>query len=107
MQPDDAYWQRPAHSGSIPAEPVTPGPVGPVPPKPVAYHGPPPNQPPPRGWRIPHYLELPPPRALPGQDHDRLDAEEARARTLTYGFGMVSMAVLVVVVAVLCGRYFF
>lgn len=103
MQPDDAYWRRPANPGPPAGEPVRPLPSAQEPP----YPGPPPNLAPPRTWRIPHFMELPPPRSLPAQDHDRLDAEETRARTLTYGFGILALAVLVVVVAILCGRYFF
>jgi len=48
-----------------------------------------------------------PPRQLPPQSHDRLDAEEARARTLTLGVGMITAAVLLIVVIVLCTRALF
>ena len=46
-------------------------------------------------------------RQLPPQSHDRLDAEETRARTLTLGVGMITAAVLLIVVIVLCTRALF
>jgi hypothetical protein len=52
-------------------------------------------------------LQPAPPRHLPPQSHDRLDAEEARARTLTLGVGMITAAVLLIVVIVLCTRALF
>jgi len=72
-----------------------------------AYHGPPPTTPPPSDWRPPHIVEPAPPRRLPAQDHIRIDDEEARARILTRGIGIVVGAILIVVLCALCGREVF
>jgi hypothetical protein len=102
VEADDSYWRRPPNEGNAApsgnAVPIHTG--GPVP----TYHGPPPTTPPPAGWRPAHIVEPPPPRHLPAQDHARIDDEEARARTLTRGVGLVVAAVLVIVLCVLCGR---
>jgi hypothetical protein len=47
---------------------------------------------------------FPPPRELPAQDHERIDREEAAARTLTRGIGLVVAAVLLVMLLALCAR---
>jgi hypothetical protein len=73
----------------------------------VAYAGPPATTPPPAGWRPPLVVQAPPPRTLPPQDLPRLDAAEHEARTLTYGIAMVSAAIMIVLVLVLCGRALF
>jgi len=52
-------------------------------------------------------VQPPPPRRLPPQDIDRLETDERRARTLTYGVGMVAGAVLFVVMCLLCARVVF
>jgi hypothetical protein len=52
-------------------------------------------------------VQAPPPRTLPPQDLPRLDAAEHEARTLTYGIAMVSAAIMIVLVLVLCGRALF
>jgi hypothetical protein len=52
-------------------------------------------------------VALPPPRALPAQDLPRLDESEQRARTVTYGIAMVTGAIMIVLVLVLCGRALF
>jgi hypothetical protein len=41
------------------------------------------------------------------QDHRRLDDEEARARTLTMGLGLVAGALLVILLCAVCGRALF
>jgi hypothetical protein len=53
------------------------------------------------------FLQPPPPRQLPPQDLSRLDAEEQRARTLTYGVGIAAGIVLLVVMCLLCSRVTF
>jgi len=52
-------------------------------------------------------VQPPPPRDLPAQDLETLDAQEREARTLTYGVGMVAGAILLIVLLVLCGRALF
>jgi hypothetical protein len=52
-------------------------------------------------------MQPPTPRALPPQDTAGLDEAERGARTLTYGIGMITAAVLVVVVCLLCSRALF
>src|SRR4029079_12232471 len=97
-------WRRPT---AIP-EGATSDP-SPAPPHHPAgeYSGPPRSAPRPPDWRPPHVMRPAPPRHLPPQSHDRLDAEEARARTLTLGVGMITAAVLLIVVIVLCTRALF
>ncbi len=73
----------------------------------LAYQGPPPTTPPRRDWRPPRIVEPAQPRRLPVQDHIRIDEEEARARTLTRGIGIVVGAILIVVLCALCGREVF
>jgi hypothetical protein len=73
----------------------------------VQYQGPPPMTPPPAGWRPPYVVQPLPPRDLPQQDHTAIDAEEARARSLTQGIAMIAGAVLLIVLCALCGRALF
>jgi hypothetical protein len=63
--------------------------------------------PPPAGWRMAHIIKPAPARQLPPQEHDRIDADEAKARTLTYGIGIVASAVLLILLCALCGRILF
>ncbi|WP_344087470.1 translation initiation factor 2 [Luedemannella helvata] len=99
MQPDDAYWRRPAEEG----DPQRPAADADRP----TYTGPPPSNPPPTGWRPEHITQPPPPRSLPPQDHDRIDTAEARAKGLTLGVAILAGAVLIVLVCVLCARFLF
>jgi hypothetical protein len=101
--PDDAYWRRPERAQAAPDEAEQPAPPQP----PHSYAGPPPTAPPPPDWRPPVVHEPAAPRSLPEQDPARLDEEEASARTLTYGIGMVAGAVLLVVICLLCSRVVF
>jgi hypothetical protein len=96
----DAAWARP-ESGEQHATKPTAAPGGP------AYFGPPPMVPPPPQWHTPHVVQPAPPRQLPHQDHTRIDAEEARARTLTIGLGMVAGAVILILMCGLCARGLF
>jgi hypothetical protein len=101
---EDEQWRRPtafpegATSDRPPAEP---------PRRADGYEGPPRSAPRPPDWRPPHVLQPAPPRQLPPQSHDRLDADEGRARTFTLGVGMITAAVLLIVVIVLCTRALF
>jgi hypothetical protein len=63
--------------------------------------------PPPPGWRPPVIMQTPPPRAMPAQDLARLDEAEQQARTLTLGIAMITGAIMVVLMLVLCGRALF
>jgi hypothetical protein len=71
------------------------------------YTGAPRTAPPPAGWRPPIVDEPVPPRVLPKQDTDRLDREEQAATILTKGIGIFAGAVLVVLLLILCGNFFF
>jgi hypothetical protein len=62
---------------------------------------------PPPEWRPTVHVQPPPPRTLPPQDLPALDAAESNARTLTYGIGMVSGAVVLVLMCLLCSRALF
>jgi hypothetical protein len=100
--PDDEYWKRPDGE----AEPVRP-----VPPRPERdpeppYAGPPRSDPPPPTWRPPTIAQPPPPRALPPQDMDALDEAEGSARTVTYGVGLVAGAIALILMCLLCARFF-
>ena len=63
--------------------------------------------PPPSGWRPQRVFRLADPRRLPAQDHARIDADEARARTVTLGVGIVVGAVFLVAMCALCARLVF
>jgi len=78
-----------------------------TPPKALAYDGPPPSTAPPKGWHPPRIVEPAPPRRLPPQDHQRLDEEEARARTFTQGMSLVVGAILLIVLLAVCARALF
>jgi len=104
MNDDDLQWRRPPEStGPTPGRP--PAPREPAAPPP--YSGPPRTTPPPPDWRPRMLVQPPPPRDLPVQDLETLDAQEREARTLTYGVGMVAGAILLIVLLVLCGRALF
>jgi hypothetical protein len=78
----DAVWRRPA--AGEPAQ--RPGDNSAEPP----YTGPPRTERPPQNRPAPLIQPLPPPRVLPAQDHDAIDAEEQRARIITYGLSLVA-----------------
>ncbi len=91
---EDAYWRRPAED-----EPTHP--AGPTR-ESVGYEGPPrPAQPPPY-WSTPVVQQPPAARELPPQDHERLDAQEQAARTVTYGVAMLAGAVAFILLLVIC-----
>jgi hypothetical protein len=97
VQPDDQYWRGQADTpASTPAQRPDP-----------EYAGPPTMTPPPPAWQPQRIVEPAPPRRLPPQDHAAIDADEARARTLTYGVGILAGAVLVILLCALCGRLLF
>jgi hypothetical protein len=52
-------------------------------------------------------MQFPPPRSLPAQDLPTLEAAEQQARTITYGIAMVTGAIMLVLMLVLCGRALF
>lgn len=99
---DDRQWRRPSAPESVPAPPSVPTPQ-PAP----EYAGPPRTTPPPPGWQPRRLVQVPPPRPLPPQDLDALDAQEQQSRTVTYGVGMVAGAILLIVLFILCGRTVF
>jgi hypothetical protein len=47
---------------------------------------------------------LPPPRSLPPQDHDAIDAEEQRARAVTLGLAIVAAVLAVLLLLVIALR---
>jgi hypothetical protein len=100
--PDDEYWKRPDGQAE-PLRPEAPQPArDPQPP----YAGPPRSDPPPPTWRPPMVAQTPPPRALPPQDMDQLDEAEGSARTVTLGVGLVVGAIAVILMCLLCARFF-
>jgi hypothetical protein len=52
-------------------------------------------------------IQVPPAHSLPAQDDVRLDEDERAARTVTLGVGMVTGAIALLVLIVLCGRVLF
>jgi hypothetical protein len=48
-----------------------------------------------------------PPRRLPAQNHGAIDDDEAKARTLTRGLGLLVGAILLILLCALCGRVLF
>jgi hypothetical protein len=58
-------------------------------------------------WQPQRIVLPPPPRILPEQDHETIDADEARARTLTYGIGILAAVVGTLLLCALCGRLLF
>lgn len=87
---DDSIWRRPADGPPV-ARPASP------PPAPaLAYTGPPPTRPPSRSTGpAPVLRPLPPPRPLPKQDHDTIDAAEQQATIVSYGVGIAAGVVAV------------
>jgi len=88
--PGDSAWSRGAAAG-----------------EPPAYTGPPRPIPGSAATAPPTVIRAAPPRKLPEQDIAALDADERQARTLTYGVGMITGAVALLVLFVLCGRILF
>lgn len=70
----------------------------------MTYSGPPRSIPPPPEWQPPTVVRPAPPRALPGQDHDAIDAAERSARRTTLVIGAVAGVVMVFVMCLLAGR---
>jgi hypothetical protein len=108
-KPADVPHHQPGGDGTAYLEPArAPHPDHfPTPPKGLAYDGPPPSTAPPKGWHPPRIVEPAPPRRLPPQDHQRLDEEEARARTFTQGMSLVVGAILLIVLLAVCARALF
>jgi hypothetical protein len=100
---DDAYWQRPDPE----QEADRPAPSPPAPDPGAGYSGPPRAAPPPADWRPPTIAQPPPPREMPGQDMDALDEAEGSARTVTYGVGLVTGAIALILMCLLCARAIF
>jgi hypothetical protein len=98
---DDAAWRKPENGATRSTSEPTGMQAGP------GYLGPPPTNAPPAGWRPPVVIQPAAPRALPEQNHDRLDVAERAARTLTNGIGMVVGAILLVLLLILCARGIF
>lgn len=111
---DDSPWRRPQEdSGTGNRDSVAPAPDrapasgsadGSGPADGSGYTGPPQNMPPQPGWRPEFVVQPAPPRALPAQDHGWIDVQEAAARTVTYGVGLVAGAIMLVALFALCGR---
>jgi hypothetical protein len=95
---DDHLWRRPSGPQPEPSSAAPPGPLTPP------YTGPPRSVPPPPGWKPRTLIQVPPPRDLPPQDLDRVEAAEQQGRTVTYGVGMIAGTILLIVLFVLCGR---
>ena len=110
MTTAEEAWRRPPEGDPPPGlplgQPATP-PAASDTPGVVDYPGPPPSIPPPPGWRPEFVVEPPPPRALPPQDHGAIDVQEAAARTLTYGIGLVAGAVMLLALCALFARAIF
>jgi hypothetical protein len=102
-QPDES-WARPDTWSSHPGATTPTVPPDPPPPSRPIYTGPPPTTMPPPDWRPATVLAVPPPDLLPPQRDDVIDAAEAQARTVTYGVGMIAGAVVLILLAVICGR---
>ena len=98
---DDEYWRRPdaAYDAARPETPAAPA-------RP-AYTGPPRTEPPSPHWRPPTVTPPPPPRDMPAQNLDALDEAEGSARTLTFGIGLVAGAIALILMCLVCGRFFF
>jgi hypothetical protein len=99
---DDAQWRRPTDG-----TPSLQRPAAPPEAEQPAYTGPPTQAPPPAGWRPPTVVKFPPPRALPPQDGSRLDEAEQQARTISYGVAMITGAIMILLILVLCWRALF
>lgn len=98
---DEQLWRRPTQG--TPTSPAVPGPAEPT----STYTGPPRGTPAPANWRPPTLIQVPAARELPGQSDAVLDEEERAARTVTYGIAMVTGAIALLVMFVLCGRLVF
>ena len=97
--PGDDYWRRPPEGAeSAEAKPQE------QPKEPEPYTGPPTSTPPPKGWRPPVVVPTPPPREMPSQDQDAMDANERSTRVVTYGVGIFAAAVVLVLVFIVCAR---
>ncbi|HEX5595034.1 MAG TPA: translation initiation factor 2 [Micromonosporaceae bacterium] len=101
---DDDFWRRP-DPAELPSEAAAA--AGRADAEAPSYPGPPVAPAPRPGWRPPMVVQPPPPRQLPAQDLDRLDAEERGARTVTYAIGIAAGVVLLVVIFLLCLRVVF
>jgi hypothetical protein len=95
-------WRRP--EGVTGAGPRPPEPQVVVPPP---YAGPPRPVPARPEWRPRTLIEIPPAHKLPPQDDAALDEREKEARTVTYGVGMITGAVALIIMIILCGRALF
>ncbi|HKE65086.1 MAG TPA: translation initiation factor 2 [Micromonosporaceae bacterium] len=95
---DQQVWRRPSWTEEPPA---------PSAPADAVYTGPPRSEAPDATWRPPTFIEVPPARELPHQDDVVIDAQEQQARTVTYGVGLVTGAVALIVLLILCGRVLF
>lgn len=131
---DEQHWKRPAASGDAGSPGGFPIPSGATPASPVpgnsaaggsgvpggsawsrgadageppAYAGPPRPVPGSAATRPPTVIRTAPARKLPEQDIAGLDADERQARTMTYGVGMITGAVALLILFVLCGRILF
>jgi hypothetical protein len=96
---DEAAWRRPTPDTPSLVPPPEPAPAAPEP-----YDGPPHTAPAPPTWRPSVVTPIQPPRTMPTQDDQRIDAEERAGRTLTQGVGVVAGAILLILIFVLCGR---
>ncbi|WP_045740216.1 MULTISPECIES: hypothetical protein [Actinoplanes] len=101
---DDSFWQRPSPDAASLGRPE---PVEPTTPEPAGYAGPPRTDNPTPAWRPATIAHPPPPRPMPSQDIDALDEAEGSARTVTFGVGLVTGAVAVVLMCLLCARVLF
>ena len=71
------------------------------------YTGPPRGTPAPPNWRPPTLIQVPAARRLPDQSDAALDEQERSARTITYGVGMITGAIALMLLFVICGRLVF
>jgi hypothetical protein len=60
---------------------------------------------PPAWWRPPRVVHPAPPRDLPEQDHAAIDEAEHSARRFTLVVAATASAVLMLMLAVLCGGF--
>ena len=98
---DEEIWRRP--NPSAPTSPMTGAPTA----GDGSYAGPPRGMPAAPTWRPPMMIQVPAARAMPYQDDARLDEQEKSARTVTYGIGMVTGAIALLLLFVVCGRLVF
>jgi hypothetical protein len=100
---DEQLWRRPGDD--TPTSPTVPG-FGTASDGPV-YTGPPRGTPAPPNWRPPTLIQAPAARNLPEQSDGALDEQERAARTITYGVGMITGAIALILLFVICGRLVF